>query len=73
MSRHNFTWEGDGYDPEGDPYDRYSLWGKRRQKDGGVPPCKRVVADLCWCGTRKHVEWPVCSTCRVILEKDAAK
>ena len=33
----------------------------------------RKVADNCWCGNRKHVEWPLCSVCQVVLEKDARK
>jgi hypothetical protein len=33
----------------------------------------RKVADDCWCGNRKHVEWALCSVCQVILEKDARK
>ncbi len=51
---------------------RYANTGDIRDpwKDRRFIPSKRVVADTCWCGTMKHVEWPVCSTCRVILEKD---
>ena len=71
MSKHDFTWEGDGYDIEGDPCERYELWGKHRRKLPAIPPSQRKVADECWCGSRKHVGWLLCSICQVVLEKDA--
>lgn len=34
---------------------------------------QRKVVDQCWCGNRKHVAWPLCSVCKVVVEKDAAE
>jgi hypothetical protein len=45
--------------------------GERDPFKSRPDPSMRICADACWCGNRKHVEWPVCSVCRVILEKDA--
>ena len=45
--------------------------GERDPFKSRPDPSLRICADACWCGNRKHVEWPVCSVCRVILEKDA--
>ena len=33
----------------------------------------RKAVDECWCGNRKHIKWPLCSVCQVVLEKDAKK
>ena len=30
----------------------------------------RRAVDECWCGNRKHVKWPLCSVCQVIIEKE---
>ena len=47
--------------------------GDRDEPLLGIAKVRALFVDDCWCGNRKHVEWPVCSICQVVLEKDAAE
>lgn len=39
----------------------------------GIAKVRALFVDECWCGNRKHVAWPLCSVCQVVIEKDAKK
>jgi hypothetical protein len=37
----------------------------------GIAKARAQFVNECWCGNRKHADWPLCSVCQVVLEKDA--
>ena len=39
----------------------------------GIARARAKFVDQCWCGNRKHADWPLCSVCQVVVEKDAAE
>ena len=39
----------------------------------GIAKARAKFVNECWCGNRKHADWPLCSVCQVVVEKDAAE
>lgn len=68
MSARDFSYDGYLGDPEADPC---TNTGDRDEPLQGY--AYRKAVDECWCGNRKHIKWPLCSVCQVVLEKDARR
>ncbi len=65
MIRHDYTWEGDGYDPEADPVDFWQrqlsgLKAKRIARERKAEYLSRPFCALEGCGHRQTATGPFC-------------